>query len=76
MLIFRNKLHELFTRTKSEAAAAGNQHELANLSRSGGGGATAALHAATSSTALQTAAEDKDDGKSLIVEVDTTDAAV
>ncbi len=73
MLIFRNKLHELFTRTKSEAAAAGNQHELANLSRSGG--ATAALHAATSSTALQTA-EDKDDGKSLIVEVDTTDAAV
>ncbi len=74
MLIFRNKLHELFTRTKSEAAAAGNQHELANLSRSGGG-ATAALHAATSSTALQTA-EDKDDGKSLIVEVDTTNAAV
>jgi hypothetical protein len=75
VLIFRNKLHELFTRTKSEAAAAANQHELANLSRSGGG-ATAALHAATSSTALQTAAEDKDDGKSLIVEVDTTDAAV
>jgi hypothetical protein len=75
VLIFRNKLHELFTRTKSEAAAAGNnQHELANLSRSGGG-ATAALHAATSSTALQTA-EDKDDGKSLIVEVDTTNAAV
>jgi hypothetical protein len=74
VFIFRNKLHELFTRTKSEAAAAGNQHELANLSR-GGGGATAALHAATSSTALQTA-EDKDDGKSLIVKVDSTDAAV
>jgi hypothetical protein len=72
VLIFRNKLHELFTRTKSEAAAAANQHGLANLSRSGGG-ATAALHAATSSTALQTA-EDKDDGKSLIVEVDTNRA--
>ncbi len=73
MLFYRNKLHELFTRTKSEAAAGSNQHELANLSRTGG--ATTALHAATSSTALQTA-EDKDDGKSLIVEVDTTNAAV